>query len=97
METMQKSRERPNKHTHKTQDMLSGKPFREKTLLEGEATFISFSVWKYGYKYKEVMIVACGLLQCTNPLYVIYLLFLLAIFSQLWNKILSKEWNSSSS
>jgi len=84
-------------HKHKTQDILSRKPFREKTQLEGEAASLSFSIWKYGCKYKEVMSVAHGLLQCTYPLYVLYLLSLLAIFAYLWNKILSKEWNSSSS
>ena len=35
-------------HTHKTQDMLYGKPFRDKTQLEGEGISLSFSVWKYG-------------------------------------------------
>ena len=77
--------------------MLARKPFREKTELEDEAASLSFSGWKYGYRYKEVMFVARGLLQCTDLLCVLYLLSLLAIFSQLWNKILSKEWNASSS
>jgi len=45
-------------HTHNTQDMLSGKPFREKTQLEDEVASLSFSVWKYGCKYNEVMFVA---------------------------------------
>ena len=96
---MQKSREQKNKltHTHKTQDILSGKPFREKTQLEGEATSLSFSVWKYGCRLKEARPVARGLLQCTNPPYVLYHLSLLVIFSHLWNTILSKEWNASSS
>ena len=31
-------------HTHKTQDMLSGKPFQYKTQLEGEVASLSFSV-----------------------------------------------------
>ena len=84
-------------HTHNTQDILFGKPFQEKTQLEGEAASLSFSVWKYGCRYKEVMHAARGLLQCTYPLYVLYLLSLLDIFSQLWNKIFSKEWNVSSS
>ena len=48
--------------THKKQDMLYGKPFKEKTQLEGEATSLSFSIWKYDYSYKEVMSMACGLL-----------------------------------
>ena len=54
MEIMHKSRERQDilSHTHKTQDMLSGKPFQEKTQLEGEATLFSFSIWKYGWRYK---------------------------------------------
>jgi len=54
--------EKISSHTHNTQDMLYGKPFHEKTQLEGEATFLSFSVWKYGCSYKEVMFVASGLL-----------------------------------
>ena len=71
--------------------MLSRKTFQEKTQLEGEVTPLSFFVWKYGCKYKEVIYVARGLLQCTDPLRVLYLLPLLAIFAQLWNKMLSKE------
>jgi len=45
--------------THNTQGMLSGKPFREKTQLEGEAASLSFSFRKYGYKYKEVISITC--------------------------------------
>ena len=82
---------------HKTQDILSKKPFREKIQLEGEASLLSFPVWIYGCMYKEVMYVARVLLLCIDPLYVLYLPSLLAIFSQLWSKILSKEWNASSS
>lgn len=48
--------------------------------MEGEATLLSFSVWKYGCRYKEVMFVAHQLLQCTNPRCVLYPLSLLAIF-----------------
>jgi len=46
MEIMHKSREQKNylTHTHKTQDMLSGKPFWEKTKLECEVVSLSFSV-----------------------------------------------------
>ena len=46
MEIMQKIRERTNNltHTHKTQDMLYRKPFREKTQLEGEVASLSFFV-----------------------------------------------------
>jgi len=77
--------------------MIFGKTFREKTQLECEVVSLSFFVWKYGCMYKEVMYVAHGMLQCTDPFCAFYLLSLLAIFSQLWNKILSKEWNSSSS
>jgi len=46
MEIMHKSREQKNylTHTHKTQYMLSGKPFREKTKLEGEVVSLSFSI-----------------------------------------------------
>ena len=34
-------------HTHNTQDMLSGKPFEEKTQSEGEAVslFLSLEIW----------------------------------------------------
>jgi len=77
-------------HAHKTKYMLIGKPFREKTQLEGELASLSFSIWKYGFMYKDLIPVACGMLQSTDPLSVLYLLSLLAIFSQLWNKILLK-------
>ena len=99
MEIMQKSSERQKKHTltHKAQDMISGKPFREKTQLEGEVASLSFFVWQYRCRYKEVMFVARGLLQCIDPLCALYSLSLLTIFAHLWNKILSKEWNASSS
>ena len=106
MEVMHKSGEQRNKrhthththtHTHKTQDMISWKPFREKTKLEGEATLLSFFALKYAYRYKEVMPMARGVLRFTNLLYVLYLLSHMDIFSQLWNKILSKEWNASCS
>ena len=83
-------------HTHIKNKIYSRKPFRQKTQLEGEVTSLSFFVWKYGCRYKAVMPVARGLLQCTDPLCVLYLLSLLSIFSHLWNKILSKEWNASS-
>jgi len=75
---------------HKTQDILSSKPFQEKTHLEGESISLSFSVWIYGSKYKEVMYVAYGLLQRTNPIHMLYLLSLLDFFTHLWNKMLSK-------
>ena len=31
-------------HTHKTQDILCGEPFQEKTHLEGEVASLSFSL-----------------------------------------------------
>ena len=65
--------------------------------MEYEVALLYFSLRKYGCKYKEVMSVARGILQWIDPLYVLYLLSLLAIFYQLWNKMLSKEWNASSS
>lgn len=81
-------------HTFDTRYALEN-PFRRKTQLEGEATSLTFSEWKYGYEYKELRLVAHGLLQYIIPLSVLYLLSLLAFFSQLWNK--SKEWNPFSS
>jgi len=77
--------------------MLYGKPSQEKTQLEGETTSLSFYVWKYGYRYKEVILVAHRLLQSMNLLNILYFLYLLAIVAEIWNKILSKEWNVSSS
>ena len=71
--------------------MLSRKPFREKTQLEGEAALLSFSVWKYGFRYKEVTSVAHGLLQHIDPLCVLCLLSLMAMFPQLWNKFSRKN------
>ena len=64
MEIMQKGKEWKNKltQTHKTQYVLSWKTFWEKTKLEGEVASLPSSVWKYGCRYKEVMVVACGLL-----------------------------------
>jgi len=62
-----------------------GNPFGRKTQLNGEVTLLSFYEWIYGCEYKEVWLVACGLLQCTNSLCVLCLLSLFAIFSQLWN------------
>ena len=78
-------------HVHKTQDMLSRKPFWEKTQIEGKAASLSFSVWKYGYRYKELMSTACGLLQCIDTLCLINLISLLAIFSHIWNKFSRKN------
>ena len=46
-----------NSHTHNTQDMFSQKPFWKKTQLVGEVASLSFYVWKYGCRYKEVMFV----------------------------------------
>jgi len=67
--------------THKAQDILSGKPFQEKTQWGGEVTSLSFSIWKYGYGYNKVMVVARGLLQYTCPLFFLYFIPFLAIFS----------------
>lgn len=78
-------------HTHIKHKICFGKLFWEKTQLEGEVTPLSFSIWKYGCKYKEVWFVACGLIQCTNALYVLYLQSFLAIFDQLWNKCTRKN------
>jgi len=42
--------------------MLYGKLFQEKTQMEGEPASLSFSVWKYDYKYKELMFMVRGML-----------------------------------
>jgi len=78
-------------HKHTRHKIFYRKQFREKTHLEGDVAPLSFPFWKYGYRYKEVMNVACRMLLCTSTLSFLYLLSLLAIFAQHWNKILSKE------
>lgn len=67
-------------HTFDTTYVLGNSSAR-KTQLEGEATLLSFFEWKYGCEYKQVWPMACGLLQCTNPLCVLYLISFLDIFA----------------
>ena len=78
-------------------NMLYGKPFREKTQLEGEAALLSFSVWKIMLQVQRSNVCSPWATRvhrsslCALPH--ISPRYLCSVMEQM----LSKEWNGSSS
>lgn len=82
---------------HNEHEICSGKPFREKTELEGEIALPSLSRKRNGCNYKRVRLVAHGTLHYTNPLCFLSLYPLSSTFLIYGTKSALIKWNPFSS